>query len=453
MQNFVLILILLLSIRCTQVPKEWSLDANPQSGQLSIIQTTTSENETFINILRGKNASYTYTVELAGNKVGAIRKYKTVSGGPLHHWRIDKLHISRLQPNVTYDFVVYNSKLNYEVDRRRFSTLTLDKKNVQFVIASCMSDHHRFGHIREQIWQQVSNLNPDLILMIGDNVYVDDFDFVDRKSVSKFDIWQRYIDTLRIIPFYRQKKLIPVLATWDDHDYGLNNSGKGFTQKWNSLDVFKTIYMGLDIPGVAELSKSSVYNEFIGFGQKFLLLDNRFFRDKSNSKSKYAYLGKRQQKWLISKLNKDTKPTWVIAGGQFFSPTYKLKNGKQVNESFMADYPINYRGFVSDLKSSSSPIAFLSGDVHYSEIMEIESDILGYTSYEITSSPLHSYLFRANKEQDEFFKNTRRIAAVKDYNFIYIDSFIENNLWHINVKSYGPKQEDPFFTKNLIIKR
>ncbi|MCB0356207.1 MAG: hypothetical protein KDD40_04330, partial [Bdellovibrionales bacterium] len=132
-------------------------------------------------------------------------------------------HISRLKPNVTYEFVAYNDKYKMEIDRRTFSTLTLDKKNVQFVVASCMSDHFRYRHITKRIWQQIVELKPDLLLLVGDNVYVDDLDLVSRANVSAFDIWQRYSDSINNTPIYHKKHLIPILATWDDHDYGVDN--------------------------------------------------------------------------------------------------------------------------------------------------------------------------------------------------------------------------------------
>ena len=453
MTQFLLLIFAWIFISCSSQPKDYSLDTNPAPGQLAIVQTTTNETDTYINVLKGREAKYTYHVELAGQKIGALRKYQSVASGLSHHWQIDKLHISRLKPQITYDLVIFDEKYQVEIERRHFSTLNLDKKNVQFAVASCMSDSHRFQHIRLPIWQQMQELKPDLILLVGDNVYVDDSDYVDRTRLNAFDIWQRYIDSLRRTPLYQFKRLTPVLAIWDDHDYGVNNADKFFKNKIAARKVFEGFFTGQDLPGSYKRGAQQIYAQMTGFGQRFILLDNRTYREKTPNNTLYGFLGKAQHQWLLSELEKESLPTWLIAGGQFFAPAFQLKNGKQVNESFMIDYPQHHKKLIEDLKSVSSPIAFLSGDVHFSEIMRLEKEILGYETYELTSSPLHSYLFRANKEQDEFFANPRRVEAVKEYNFLFIDSFLdEQNLWKIHVNSYGPKQKEPFFTQQLSIK-
>ncbi|MCB0356208.1 MAG: alkaline phosphatase D family protein [Bdellovibrionales bacterium] len=205
--------------------------------------------------------------------------------------------------------------------------------------------------------------------------------------------------------------------------------------------------------GISEHVKFGVYNSYAAFGQNFIFLDNRFFREKPYSKKTYSYLGATQHKWILQKIKDHPLPTWLIGGSQFFSPSYQTKEGQQINESFLSHYKNNFNQLISDIKTLPVPIAFISGDTHYSEIMKIDKDTLGYTTYEFTSSPLHSYLFRT-KEKNEFFPNPRRIDALREYNFLFIDSFIDNNGdWKISVKSIGPKQDNPFFSYQYIINK
>ncbi len=463
---FILLLTPLLSsltisnVACTSKSNKTLPDINPKTGAVSVIQVGTSETETYINILRGRHAQYKYQVESQGELVGEVTVYKTVRLDPSQHWIVDKLHISDLNPHIMYNLIIHDERYKRVVETRQFSTFNLDRRNLQFVVASCMSDHHNFGHVRNKIWQQVNKLNPDLILLLGDNVYVDNLDFINPKKVTAQDIWLRYVSTIRTVPLYNQRKLVPVLATWDDHDYGLNNSDKNFSSKWHAKNAFMAFYGSPSIKSVVEFHKDNIYFQFRGFGQRFLFLDNRFFREPlvrgSNraSKDAFGFFGKEQHTWAISKLNESPMPTWVASGGQFFSPPFKLKDGRQINESFMNDYEKNHKKFVNDLKASPSPVAFLSGDIHFSEVLKLESELLGYETYEFTSSPMHAFIFRANEEQDEFFENPRRIHAIKDYNFLFVESSIDSeNNWSVNVQSLGPKSSKPFFKDSFRIKK
>ena len=74
---------------------------------------------------------------------------------------------------------------------------------------------------------------------------------------------------------------------------------------------------------------------------------------------------------------------------------------------------------MKDLKDVSSPVAFGSGDVHFSEIMKVEKDLLGYKTYEFTSSPVHSYMFG---DKANLWKNDRRIAGSAQHNYMIINS-------------------------------
>jgi alkaline phosphatase D len=64
---------------------------------------------------------------------------------------------------------------------------------------------------------------PDLWIWAGDNVYGDSPD----TEVLKEKYQQQYNQ-----PDYQVfRKSVPIIGTWDDHDYGENNSGKWFQSK------------------------------------------------------------------------------------------------------------------------------------------------------------------------------------------------------------------------------
>lgn len=441
-----------LSSSCTQ--KFAKPDFNEAPGQVSVIQVATSENETHFNIVKPRLRTFTYTVYQNGKPLkGAVQLIKNIQP-PLLHWGVDKLKVVGLKPNTDYELFIEVPRYKWLADRRTFKTLDLKQKNIRFAFASCMSDAYSHKHARDLIWDQLARQNPDLIILGGDNIYVDSYDFVARDKVTEHDIWRRYFDSIRSLPIFSQKKLIPILATWDDHDYGVNNANKNFHGKDYALKAFKAVFGSANISGIYE-NGSGVYKSFKGFGQNFYLLDNRSFREETHSTKAYAHLGKTQHEWLMKNLKADNDPSWIINGGQFFADPFIVeRNGKkrQLNESFLADHPTHFNQFINDLKEIKTPFAFISGDIHFSEILKIEN-VFDFTTYELTSSPIHAFMFRPEKGQPEFWPNPRRVVAHRDYNYFLVDSKATKEGLDIEVSSYGVKQKGPFFKKTLSIKR
>jgi hypothetical protein len=81
------------------------------------------------------------------------------------------------------------------------------------------------------------------------------------------------------------------------------------------------------------------------------------------------------------------------------------------------------------------------------EAMEIEKELLGYTTYEFTTSPIHAKLYpEAAKEHS----NPRRKEAVAGkMNYLVIETETEND-WVIRVRAYGPGNERLYTVKSTI---
>ena len=71
---------------------------------------------------------------------------------------------------------------------------------------------------------------PELFIFMGDNIYAD---------TRNMDVMRRKYETLRKQPGFLQLwRSCPVLATWDDHDYGVNDGGAEYEQKRESERLF-----------------------------------------------------------------------------------------------------------------------------------------------------------------------------------------------------------------------
>ncbi len=282
---------------------------------------------------------------------------------------------------------------NILVDTREFKSLDINKKEVKMAVASCSAVY--LQDIQKKIWPELLEKKPDVVLLIGDNVYVDRY--IDGRLVSdKKSLWTRYVEMRKNLHIYKAKKLVPIFAVWDDHDYGINDGDYSFKFKKESKKVFQSFFsqkpMGLIFkkgPGVSFVIKA--------FGQRLFFMDNRFFRtpnvnDKKNriklKNVKYeTHWGKLQERWLFTQLQKSSTPSWIIDGGQIFG-------GYLPWESYEASHPYNFKKvLIPNIKKSKSAIAFISGDRHFFEFMKIPKKELGFKTYEITTSGLHTRLY------------------------------------------------------------
>jgi len=76
---------------------------------------------------------------------------------------------------------------------------------------------------------------PDLCLWIGDNIYAD--------SKDNIAFIEGCYNTLAAKPdFQTLKTSVPYLATWDDHDFGLNDVGKEYKLKVQSKVLFRKFW-------------------------------------------------------------------------------------------------------------------------------------------------------------------------------------------------------------------
>lgn len=82
----------------------------------------------------------------------------------------------------------------------------------------------------QPIWDAVLATRPDLFIFLGDNVYLDTRDP---------EVMRRKYAELAAQPGFRKLRAsVPILATWDDHDYGENDAGADYPMKAESRRQF-----------------------------------------------------------------------------------------------------------------------------------------------------------------------------------------------------------------------
>ncbi len=252
-----------------------------------------------------------------------------------------------------------------------------------------------FGSCAQQdrpqpIWQAVVASRPELFLFLGDTIYADTKDMeVMRKKYAQLAAqpgWQKL------------RKTCPVLATWDDHDYGANDAGADYPKKDESQQIF------LDFFGVPKDSprrtRKGVYHAKV-FGPtdrrvQVILLDTRYFRSPLKKRGKSArgqgtyvpnpdpsatILGETQWKWLAEQLKVPARLRLLVSSIQVVAEDH----GWEKWMNFPHERERLYK-LLRDTKASG--VVILSGDRHLAELSMMDAGI-GYPLYDLTSSGLN----------------------------------------------------------------
>lgn len=240
--------------------------------------------------------------------------------------------------------------------------------------------------IDEKMWPAIEDNKPDIFVWLGDIVYGDTHDMgVLQAKYQKQSQMKAYQDFI---------KNTPVIGVWDDHDYGINDGGKGYSKKEESKELL------LDFLKVSEDSKmrqrAGAYSStIIGSDERFiklLLLDGRSFRDtlvhstvegrRYEANPDGDILGEEQWNWLEKELTGSKAKVHIIGCGiQFIAEEHGWEK--------WANFPKARKRLFNLLeKSQANNIVLVSGDRHIAEISKIKLDKIDKPIYDLTASGL-----------------------------------------------------------------
>ncbi|MDX1419495.1 MAG: alkaline phosphatase D family protein [Rubricoccaceae bacterium] len=238
------------------------------------------------------------------------------------------------------------------------------------------------------IFETIADLDPDLMLWLGDNVYLREVDWWSPAGIA-----YRYRHARAEPALQRLLATAHHYATWDDHDFGPNDSDRSYVLKGVTLEAFARYWPNPThgIPGVP-----GVFTHFQFADAEFFLLDDRYHRtpNRAPAEPPHTILGEAQLQWLLDALSASRAPfKFVAMGGQVISPVAVFENYASVapEERAFLLAEIERRGIEG--------VVFLSGDRHHSELMRLDRPD-AYPLYEFTSSPLTAGVRAAPFEAD-----------------------------------------------------
>lgn len=376
------------------------------------------------------------------------KKYSTVEKTTLKNEAFTaKLIADQVQQGRHYEYKLYiNGKHVKRPYPLRFQTQKLwqwreDPPPFSFIIGSCAyindTPHDRPGNPyggEYEIFNAIFQQQADMMIWLGDNVYLREVDWYSRTG-----IFYRYTHT-------RSEALIqPLLgsmhhyATWDDHDFGPNNSDRSFRNKDDALEAFK-LFWGNPTFGVN--GNPGVTTMFQWQDVEFFLLDNRYYRSPNNRRSgEREIFGKAQVEWLIDALSSSFAPfKFVVSGGQVLNSVARFENLNTVPGE-------RARLLNAIAENDISGVFFLSGDRHHSELSMLTRRG-SYPLYDLTISPLTAGANRrAESESNDYrvegtFVNQRNFAQLavsgkRTDRVLKINVFDKdgNQLWERSIKA------------------
>ncbi len=240
----------------------------------------------------------------------------------------------------------------------------------------------------QPILRDVVARKPDLFIYLGDNIYGDTLDM---------NVLRAKYEKLGTKPeFQALRAAVPTIATWDDHDYGANDSGKEYRPAAESREIFFDFWREpgdssrRQHPGIYHAHKFSDGKRTV----QVILLDTRTFRDSLARNSLKSWkndyhpdpdpsktlLGDTQWQWLAEQLRQPADVRIIASSIQFSHQHNGWESWTNLpRELIKMTELINETG--------AQGVVFISGDVHWGELSKLP--VPGnYPLYDVTSSGL-----------------------------------------------------------------
>jgi len=298
------------------------------------------------------------------------------------------LELTGLEPGTDYEvaFVVDGQRLEetVQVSTQPLWDYRTDPPAFKFVTGSCAyineEAYDRPGRPYGggyEIFESMAEEAPDMMLWLGDNIYLREVDF---QSYSGF--LHRYTHTRSTPEMANLLKSCPNYAIWDDHDFGPNDSDGSWVHADWSRESFEAFWSNPSY-GLPEAPRC-ISTAFRFVDMEFFLLDNRTYRvNHYNKTNAPQVLGQSQIDWLIQALRKSRAPyKFVVVGGQVLSDAAVYEN--------VAQFPDERKQILERIEAEDiRGVVFLSGDRHTTELSELTMGN-GRKVYDLTVSPLTS---------------------------------------------------------------
>ncbi|MFP4519261.1 MAG: alkaline phosphatase D family protein [Oceanicaulis sp.] len=254
------------------------------------------------------------------------------------------------------------------------------------------------------ILETIASEQHDLFMYVGDNVYGD----ARRYDATLPELREAYHQLAERSEFQTLRAAFPMLATWDDHDYGMNDMGADFPFKGFAETLFLDFWRAA--ADDVRRERPGIYDAWTfgpdGRRTQIIMLDTRYFRtgltptDERGAPGKERYLpsadpeqsmlGEAQWAWLEEQLSQPADLRLLVSSIQIHADGHGWEAWRTM--------PLE-RTRLYDLigETGANGVVLVSGDRHSSGLY-VRDDVAPYPLYEITSSSLNMSFADENNE-------------------------------------------------------
>jgi alkaline phosphatase D len=270
--------------------------------------------------------------------------------------------------------------------------LASDTIITRFAFGSCQNENRDM-----KFWDVIAAQKPQAFLLIGDNVYGYTRPTGGADMPTLVAAYKKLNSRSE---FDRFRRSVPMMTTWDDHDYGANDGGGTFAFKDWSEKVYETYWNASD----EVKSRPGIYESRLvgpaGKRVQFIILDARFFRSDlaampyrepepprgwyiPNMDANATILGDAQWAWLEQELAKPADLRFIISSTQVITDGHNFEGWTNFPKERQRLYAL-----LADKQVSNA--IFLSGDRHSGGFYKKAVANLPKPYWEFTSSSLNS---------------------------------------------------------------
>ena len=251
------------------------------------------------------------------------------------------------------------------------------------------------------IFAAIAARQPDLMLWLGDNVYLRDMD-----ASSRTGLLERYGHNRALSELQSLLGSTHHYAVWDDHDYGPNDSDRSYRDKHWAREAF-TLYWGNPSAGIE--GSPGITTRFDWADVEFFLLDNRWNRSPiMRSTGKRQVFGRGADP--VADRCPVPEPCHLQGGGLWRPGAEPRAHGRDLRQ-----LPRGAPGpLAADRGGGVRGVLFVTGDRHFTELARLDRPGT-YPLYDLTVSPLATWVERNGDRE----RNTLRVPGtlVSEQNF------------------------------------
>lgn len=295
------------------------------------------------------------------------------------HDYVAKFHIEGLAPGTTYRYHIDKIEegkatlIAGGAPEFHFTTVPTNRSGQVFNVAfvSCVNDS------ADSVWQEMADHNLDLLCLGGDTPYLDTGDLSELRNKHRHLLQRPSLAALG--------KRVPIVGTWDDHDFGLNN-GNGISAA-GVKDNTRRAFLEYRVHDQYGSGDEGIYHKTDQGALEVFLLDPRWYSQTASSPvspNQSTCFGNEQWQWLLESLRSSEAPFKVLLQGQIW------QDKKNSETDDMHTYYAERDALLDFIKQERIPgVVLVGGDIHVSRYL-MHPQRVGYDLHDFIISPGHT---------------------------------------------------------------